>query len=203
MLSPSFLDWWFSPWKYASSALEIFPFATDELSKRDAYRLWCCNADVQPALPEKFNAGWCFAESLSTESLMGSAWIFSGLMAARNKDFVKLAHVDVETRKWCLSIASTQPSKSWPQLINSNYEKRFFSLPALFELRIHLDEHFPGLWSRIRLLLPAKYLTLLENFEHDIAKSESTMFSNVRAQRCWQMSLKRYHHNRPITFDTA
>lgn len=192
MLSPAFLDWWYSPWAYASSEFNIYPHATAEIAKRDAYRLWCRSVDVVPELPFRFDTGWCFTESFSTSSLLGSACIFAGIMAARAKDFANLAFLDLETRRWCLSVAATQPTRSSQAYRIQAHDKDCFMSIALVELQRHLDEHFPGLWSRIRLLLPLDYHAPTDRLGFTASGTADAMFSNSRAQRCWRICLNRY-----------
>jgi hypothetical protein len=176
------------------SNTDFLPQATDTLAKRDGYRLWCQGANVEPDLPARFDAGWCFTESFSSASLVGSIQLFSGLMAARAKDFRKLEHFDTFSRKWCLSVAATQPSIPSFDYGAFTRSSDLLLLLAYSELQTHLESQFLGVWSRLRLLLADVDITKLSNFHstHNADNAAQTMFSSSRAQRCWRMCLNRY-----------
>lgn len=188
MLSTAFLDWWFAPWRYATSIHASQD--ADLIGRRDAYRLWCAGAGVRPALPPAFDATWQAAALEDGGTLRSSAKLFGGLLAARQQQREALAQLAVDDRKWCMSIASVQPLAKFsaaPYVPNEVLEVR-----GLAELSCRLEHTFPGMWSRLRLLLPReldeRVATLLEQGRdaHDATEAASQ-----RALRCWRLCRQR------------
>jgi len=190
MLSDSFVDWWFSPWIYASNVTESRLGAHDRLGHRDGYRLWCATAKVAPDLPANFSRAWEIAACTEADELLATARLFAGLIAAREQNTSHLSTLPFADHKWCMSVAGTQPlirvgySASTPTLS--------LSLAGLFELALHLNYGFPGMWSRIRVMLPND-----DAFELDALLTASTIDNSrissaaSRAQRCWRMCRNR------------
>lgn len=196
MLSDAFLDWWFAPWNYASSSHASQH--ADLIGRRDAYRLWCAGAGVASALPLTFDATWQAAALEDGSVLASSAKLFGGLLAARQQQQEALAQLAVADRKWCMSIASVQPLPRTPAAPYAPGEA--LEVRGLTELSCRLEAAFPGMWSRLRLLLPREFAdrvtALLEqgNDAHDLADNASP-----RALRCWRLCQRRadeMHHAR-------
>lgn len=192
MLSQSFLSWWFEPWEYASQTCYV-PFARDTPGKRDAYRIWCRVARVEPDLPLHFDPGWCVAASDHADLLIGAASLFCGLIACRNGNSMNLDCLPFEDRKWCMSVAATQPLRSVSGLFPG-------ASPAdasigLAELSIRLEHGFPGFWPRLRLLLSSEEQGRVEALARRRTSEEQAQESQaarIRAQRCWRMCLMRH-----------
>lgn len=191
MLSAAFLDWWFAPWSYASSSHASQE--ADLVGRRDAYRLWCAGAGVRPALPAAFDAEWQAAALNDGHVLASGAKLFGGLLAARRQQREALAQLSVADRKWCMSIASVQPLTECavaPYALDESLEVR-----GLTELSCRLEQAFPGIWSRLRLLLAeeqhSRVAVLLEqqhtgNNEHVVPETASQ-----RVLRCWRLCQRR------------
>jgi hypothetical protein len=205
MLPDSFLDWWFAPWACTGATSVALPAQTDLLGQRDGYRLWCDKAGVVTAFPAAFDAGWQVAMAQDSEELMATARLFAGLFAARTHDHPALAQLPIADRKWCMSIAPTQPltaCKDLPFDDDDGLEVR-----GLIELARRLEVDFPGFWSRLRLLLPADTGDRVESLlQLALQSNEGRGNSPMRAQRCWSMC--RVHAGRaeeaaPMQAETA
>ncbi|WP_156396904.1 hypothetical protein [Noviherbaspirillum sp. Root189] len=109
MLSSVFIDWWFEPWVYAERAVPALHPAAAQAGRRDAYRIWCEQACVAPDLPKQFDPAWQIAAVDSAAELVGAARPFAGLIAARQHDTAVLDELEFDDRKWCISVAATQP----------------------------------------------------------------------------------------------
>lgn len=206
MLSASFLDWWFAPWSYGSS-----PHASqnaDLVGRRDAYRLWCAKAGVKPTLPQVFDPAWHAVALNDGYLLTASARLFGGLHAARQQQREGLAQLGLADRKWCMSIASIQPLASLST--TSITPDEMLEVRGLTELSCRLERAFPGMWSRLKLLLPReldKQVSALlehgrdENRLHD-ADDASDDRASQRALKCWRMCRQRVsemnHASTPI-----
>lgn len=186
MLTESFIDWWFAPWRLQTTTTTC----EDLLAQRDGYRLWCEQHAIAADLPSQFDAGWVIAASSDCEKLCATARLFAGVMVARTHEITSLNSLTKAERKWCVSVASTQPM---PISIKPAV-RTGLSLTALglAELAWRLQLSFPGIWPRLQLLLQTE---LRESLNHALAETEA--FSNLtmqRAQRCWQVcQLKVWH----------
>jgi hypothetical protein len=186
MLPDSFVDWWFAPWTCTAAPAAALPAQTDLLGQRDGYRLWCEKAGVVTAFPAAFDAGWQVAMMRDAQELMATARLFAGLFAARLHDHAALSLLPIADRKWCMSIAPTQPltaCKDLPFDGDDGLEVR-----GLIELARRLEVDFPGFWSRLRLLLPVETGERVERLlQPALQSNEGRGSSPLRAQRCWSM----------------
>lgn len=190
MLSQLFLEWWFDPWRYAAVRNRSMLDAEDYFGRRDAYRLWCLDAGVAQGLPPKFDAGWCVMACRTSATVLGAARLFGGLVAARDRNLDSLCFFRPAERKWCLSIAATQPLQSLSGLLVQSVGGA--QLCGLLELSIYLERGFPGLWSRVRLALPdALAQEMGTHLDTCRADRSGNAQSDSRPQRCWRMCLAR------------
>lgn len=193
MLPNTFLDWWFAPWSYASVLTQRLPLATDELGRRDGYRLWCSEACINPDLPEKFDPAWTIVATSNGLELAATARLFAGLLAAREHTHQVLRALSFADHKWCVSVAATQPLSQHWQINYSADDSN--TVRGLVYLACHIEHDFPGLWERLLLTLPialanrAEYLRL--NAVTLTNRSESSV---LRTRRCWRLC-----HNRGQT----
>ncbi|MEN3293144.1 MAG: hypothetical protein V7642_2397 [Burkholderiales bacterium] len=186
MLPDSFFDWWFAPWDYAVNAAPGLPFSGDWLGQRDAYRLWCAQAQVTADLPAGFDPGWLLVAGDSGPELTATARLFAGLIAAREHNQSVLGQLAFPDRKWCVSIAATQPLRGCPDVPFAGDDS--IEVRGLFELARRLEQRFPGLWSRVRLLLEPTLVVRVEDLlKVSLAAAENADASSMRAQRCWAL----------------
>lgn len=191
MLSAAFLDWWFAPWSYASS--RHASHEADLVGRRDAYRLWCASAGVRPALPAAFDAEWQAAALDDGSALASGAKLFGGLLAARRQQREALAQLSVADRKWCMSVASVQPLTEYagePYAPDEALDAR-----GLTELSCRLEQAFPGMWSRLRLLLPqeldGRVAVLMEQRRPAHNGHAAQDAASQRVLRCWRLCWRR------------
>lgn len=186
MLSQQAIDWWFSPWSYALNAAGLLPHTTDTLGQRDGYRMWCDNAGVAADLPRAGDPRWEAAFTTSGEELIYTARLFRGLMLAREHNYEKLAALSFSDRKWCCSLASTQPLRSaWQDGIDS---QESIDTEGLLDIALRLQHGFPGSWSRLRLTLSPDIAETVEALMQDIHEDGASLDASiVRAQRCWRI----------------
>jgi hypothetical protein len=189
MLSHAFIEWWFNPWACAGSAPEWPLPAADTLGRRDAYRLWCAQALVVADLPPRFALPWHILAGLSGTELAATARLFAGLVAARDHQQAVLGELAVRDRKWCISIAATQPlrrAQDVPYTAQDGIEVR-----GLVELARRLEVAFPGLWSRLRLTLgpalAARVDALAPAAMASAAEDAAGVAASTRAARCWTL----------------
>lgn len=186
MLSDTFIDWWFAPWSYAASAPARLQPAVDLLAQRDQYGFWCAEAGVRADFPTDFDPGWQVAAVRAGTELRKAAELFGGLIAARGQDQPVLGSLPIPDRKWCLSIAITQPLKGCREvqfLPTDPAEVR-----GLTELARRLEHGFPGIWTRLRLLLPEQLANRVDTLlPAALAEWSPAAGPEARAQRCWQM----------------
>lgn len=184
-LSDDFLDWWFAPWSYLST-VRLPGLSDAPVARRDAYRQWCKAADVVPDLPRDFDVQWQIAALNRERQLSDCALLFGGLFAARAHDAEILNNLPREERVWCMSVSLGQPlmarTADLLDATDGDTEVR-----GLAELAWRLDQSFPGMWSRLRLLVVG---TRAETVDRVLARSRSTgVIESVaamrRAQRCW------------------
>ncbi|MEN3296026.1 MAG: hypothetical protein V7642_5279 [Burkholderiales bacterium] len=190
MLPDSFLDWWFSPWTYSSTAGTSLPMASDLLGQRDGYRLWCAGVGVTFALPARFDPAWQIAAITDREALLTTARLFGGLIAARRQDNNVLGQLGIADRKWCMGVALVQPLGEYASMLVSSHDT--VEILGLTGLACRLEQSFPGMWPRLRLLLSLeqghRVNTLLE-----MAPDRGTIgeTSAQRSLRCWRLCRRR------------
>lgn len=198
MLPEPFIDWWFAPWELdAACALR-----SDRLAQRDAYGLWCAQHALAARLPPQFDVGWAGAACSDADELRATARLFAGLMAARAHDQVLLASLSLPERKWCVSVAATQPLQFAVRPAFSSGHT--LELLGLSELAWRLQQGFPGLWPRLRLLLEPAEPALLTQLDGILAGSHNLAnVSMLRAQRCWQVCRQRILRVRDLAAEAA
>jgi hypothetical protein len=186
MLPHSFFDWWFAPWTYATQLPSLTLPAVDQFGQRDGYRLWCAHAGIGPDLPDRFDPAWSVAAADGETGLTAAARLFAGLIAARQHDQAVLDTLSPGDRKWCISIAATQPLLGWPHVrygADDTTEMR-----GLVELACWLERDFPGMWPRLRLLLPAVVADQVGVLLRcPPGTGDKPNPSSLRAQRCWRL----------------
>jgi hypothetical protein len=187
MLPHFFFEWWFAPWDYAGDAPGRLPLPADRLAQRDGYRLWCEQARVPADLPAEFDPAWQVAATGDGNELIATARLFAGLLAAREHDQQALGALAFADRKWCISIAATQPLRSAGELPYAAEDG--IELRGLVELARRLEQGFPGMWPRLRLMLPPAPASRTEALLEAVLPAPET--SAVRAQRCWTLCRNR------------
>ena len=186
MLSQQSIDWWFSPWSYALSAADLLPHTTDILGQRDGYRMWCDKAGVAADLPRVGDPRWEAAFTVSGEELMSTARLFRGLMLAREHNYERLAGLSFADRKWCCSVASTQPLR--PVWQDGTGPEEAIDAEGLLDIALRLQHGFPGAWSRLRLTLSPDVAETVDALMHGIHEDRESLDASVaRAQRCWRI----------------
>ena len=201
MLSPWFIDWWFAPWAYAARGSVPLP-DTDELGRRDGYRLWCREARILPDLPPVFHAQWQDAALDREEDLLASAMLFGGLIAARLGDQRWLSQLPAQDRSWCLKIAATQPLKA--VFASSAMHDEGIAAFGLLELARRLETYFPGMWPRLSCLLPDQTAHLVNaRLQASLAKADPLETSPVRGARCWALCQTRAVESRQLSTPAA
>ncbi|HYD61646.1 MAG TPA: hypothetical protein VEC35_14870 [Noviherbaspirillum sp.] len=189
MLTDAFLDWWFAPWAYAARPSASLS-APDCLGQRDAYRLWCEEARLRPDLPERCDPAWSFAALYDGRVLLSTARLFAGLMAARRHDRTGLDALTIDDRKWCASISATQPLQSFHTMRVASPQQ--VEIWGLVELAVRLEHGFPGMWSRLRLLLPSDMSRDVDGLlRSGTGAGAHVSTPDRRAQRCWRLCLER------------
>lgn len=189
MMSPDFIDWWFAPWTYAIGIGDLA--GTEELmARRDGYREWCSAAQVISELPPECDAQWTSAALIDGAALQHAATLFMGLIAARQQDQNALAQIPLVERRWCLSVAATQPLHAYA--VDHPDDHQELPLRGLAELAIRLDHGFPGLWSRLRLTLPESTRAAVAlRLQNSWADQDILMQAASRSQRCWRLCRQR------------
>ncbi|SFV13953.1 hypothetical protein [Pseudoduganella namucuonensis] len=186
MLSDAFIDWWFSPWRYAAGGPALPALAADPLAERDQYGDWCAAAGLRADMPGDFDPGWQVAAVDTAHLLRRAAALFGGLVAARAQDQPVLGHLSIADRRWCMSIALTQPLKGCgdvPFHPGDPVEVR-----GLTELARRVEHGFPGIWARLRLSLPEPLADRVDTLLPAApAFHAATAASELRVQRCWQL----------------
>lgn len=182
MLPDFFFDWWFSPWEYAPDRGPQMPLVQDRLGQRDSYRFWCKHAHIPADLPDQFDPAWHIATMVNGEELVAVARLFGGLFAARAHDHTLLSVLPFADRKWCVSVAAIQPLRASTGIYYTPEDS--IDIRGLVELACHLEQGFPGLWGRLKLLLPP---TLTGRVAQLLAAAQEAApaTSTARIQRCW------------------
>jgi len=182
-LSPDFLHWWFAPWQLGAGRVLPVPAETPAL-QRDAFHAWCRQTGVPAGLPARYEAGWQAAALQDEELLRRCCTLYGGLFAARAQDQAQLQALPLADRQWCLSVALGQPLQAGVLHLaaGSGAEQR-----GTLELAWRLEAQFPGLWPRLRRLLPETPATPAP------APGAGAAAALLRGQRCWAMCLARAH----------
>ena len=192
MLSTTFIDWWFAPWRYAIDTAST-KVDDDLVSQRDGYRNWCNEAGIASDLPTQFDPHWTSAAVSDAHLLEQAASLFMGLIAARQPlqtHHSTLNLLAFDDRKWCLSLAATQLLPSYAV----DYPGADDSLAArgLAELAIRLNSGFPGIWSRLQMTLPPLDREDVNvRMQNSWADRDTVTRGAVRSQRCWRLCLQR------------
>lgn len=184
---PQFLfEWWFEPWAYALNAEPHIKPSPGRLAQRDGYRSWCRRHAVPERIPDEFDAAWSVAASTSGAELIFAARMFGGLVAAREQDLKVLNALSPADRKWCLGIAATQPLRACRSLHYAPDEP--VETRGLVELARRLEQGFPGMWSRLKLMLPPALSDRTgELLQAALSSGDGVETSAARAQRCWRL----------------
>lgn len=188
-LSEDFLDWWFGPWSYLEP-VTLPALGEAPVARRDAYRQWCAAAGAAADLPRHFDAEWQIAAVRRERQLSDCARLFGGLFAARAHDGAALNQLPKEEQAWCMSISLAQPlvacAADLPDAADA--EAR-----GLAELAWRLERNFPGMWSRLRLLIPgARAEAVGRALERGrTAGGGESAAAMRRAQRCWRICRER------------
>lgn len=192
MLSDDFIDWWYTPWRYA---IAPSPAAASEelISQRDDYRNWCARAAIASDLPQHFDPHWSGAALSNADLLTQSAALFMGLIAARqplNTQQETFNVLPFDDRKWCLSLAATQLLPAYAVDHPDNDDEP--AIRGMAELAIRLDAGFPGLWSRLQMTLQeAERAAVQLRVQNNWADHEAITRTATRSQRCWRLCLQR------------
>lgn len=194
-LQPDFVEWWFAPWNYACHWSSDMDLPAGQVGRRDGYALWCHKAGVQAQFPALLDGGWQIAALSSRTRLEKIATLFAGLLAAREKNLKGMNGLNVEDRRWCISIAGLQPLLGLAANTRIRGAAPGTVERGLLELRGWLEFGFPGMWSRLRHLLHEDLARSIDDsagaFQpgHDM---ESVSAAAIRrAQRCWQLCADR------------
>lgn len=196
-LTPAFFDWWYAPWDYAAQS-EHGPISADAdlLARRDGYRLWCDAARVMADFPPSFDPLWSIAATDDAGQFATSLALFAGVIAAREHNNRILDQLGFADRKWCISLASTQPLRRAGKSESDDGES--IELQGAVELAVRLQSGFRGLWSRLRLLLtPQQAEQIGKLLPH--ANTLAAGVGVARAQRCWRMCSGRARSASPAT----
>lgn len=139
-LSESFAQWWFAPWTYGGPALPAG--CASVLAYRDVYRHWCAETGIRAQLPPEADLRWQDAACSNGARLLQAAELYGGLLAARRQRLAELAALAPARRRWCLSVALTQPLADWsgelPDALRNARGR------GLAELALRLERVFPG-----------------------------------------------------------
>lgn len=192
MFAQTLIDWWFMPWSYGMhrSDASLLPHEAGMLGQRDGYRLWCRQTDVVPEFPALCDPGWTVATCTDGAQFVATARLFSGLIAARHHDQEELSSLSFADRKWCMSVAAIQPLQHYHQTLN------LLAVPlemrGLCQLAMYLAHGFPGMWSRLRMLLEPATATVVDRFLQDmLGIAIVPLHFPARAQRCWRLCRSR------------
>lgn len=189
-LPAAFVQWWFAPWELAGAPQDAAGAAPrDLLGRRDAYRRWCADAGIAPALPSGFDPRWSALAHLGQDELVRAARLFGGLFAVRSLLPQALAGLDDDERRWCAGVANLQPLPRAPWRTATALEAGVDGA-GLAWLALCLDDAFPGLWQRLRLRAPAAARAGAERCLRD-AGAPPTGAALARLARCWTLCLQR------------
>lgn len=183
-----FLDWWFAPWEYADGTKRL-AYADDALALRDGYRLWCDQTGLAADLPAAFDADWHIACTTNGDELRRTARLFAGLFAARVHEQEVLSRLSIADRKWCAGIASVQPVKAAGPFRTDAQDG--IEVGGLAQLAARIETSFPGLWSRLRLMVPESDAGKVDALLQSAAAAPEHQAATARVRRCWQMCRQR------------
>lgn len=176
-LDEKFLSWWYAPWKNCARP-SSWSAGLGEFALRDDYRHWCKQAGVIPTIPARFDEGWCELAALPTPVLITTARLYAGVVLHDQQGHAALHQLTLEQKRWCFGLGSTQPVR----LLNHK------SMATLEEIGFHeianwLDHGFPGMWSHLRLSLPAMFDDL-QPCQADVINMQFLSLRSARARRC-------------------
>ncbi|WP_028100967.1 hypothetical protein [Pseudoduganella violaceinigra] len=186
-----FLDWWFNPWLLArgGQAGEAGG-AGGPLSVRLAYRRWCFENGVRPDFPTACDGAWQQFAVCDADVLGGAALAYGALLAAREGRHAVLAGLSPGQRRWSLGTAAIQP------LSRLCLPGGSLQADGLRELACAMEAGFPGLWDRLRLLLPNEAAddagaAVTEFVLQGQAPGDAAGAAARRRLRCWGLCLAR------------
>lgn len=185
-MSPEFLQWWFSPWANVADSRTNIGVEDDELARRDAYPHWCAQAGVSADFPESCDWRWAEVVTDDVKGLASTARLFMGIIAAGERDQSLLSELPAADRKWCVRVAATQPLSAACKTAYVQTDR--MTTRGFVELAARLESDFPGLWSRLSLMIPIPVSTCIsELLETGVLTSNFSNSAIVRAQRCWRL----------------
>jgi len=184
-LPAGFVGWWFAPWE--SPGAPQPPGGL--LGRRDAYRRWCVDAGIAPALPAHRDPRWSALVHLDEAQLALAARLCGGLFAVRTLQPQALAGLHEDERRWCAGVANLQPLPRAPWRGATAHEAGLAAC-GLAWLALCLEQGFPGLWPRLRLRLAAPERAAVERCLHDAASAPSDA-ALARLTRCWRLCIRR------------
>lgn len=196
-LSEVFLDWWFAPWRLPAGP-RLGPSlgapwdgpGPGPLARGQAYRGWCHGAGVPADFPPCFDSAWQFAALDDPAPLRRAARLFAGLLAARLGDQRRLGQLPLAERRWCMSVALAQPVSGLMAPDACAFDS--LETQGLLELACALESGFPGMWSRLRLMLPEAQAARVEDgLRHGRSDVVPTGARAARGQRCWRLCIAR------------
>jgi hypothetical protein len=189
MLSDDFIDWWFAPWLHADPD-QPSAHGSDLLGQRDGYRDWCAKVGIASSLPAEFDPLWSTAIMTDLSLLQHTASLFIGLIAARQQNRALLDTLDFSDRKWCLSIAATQPLHAYA--VEHPASDDSAEIRGLAEFAIRLEHGFPGAWPRLQLMLPpTERAAIAVRLQNSWADHQAVNRAAARSQRCWRLCQQR------------
>lgn len=177
-LSDGFLDWWFAPWDLGGE-FPAFAQGASALARRHGYRVWCHSVGVPADLPATWDSGWQVLAVSDDALLRRAASLYAALLAARQARHARLTALPLAERRWCMSVAVTQPLQG----LTEPGPAATLEAWGIAELAGALEAGFEGLWPRLRLVLGVDTL--------DITPAEAKAGTAARSQRCWRMCLDR------------
>jgi hypothetical protein len=188
MLTEQFIEWWFNPWGPAGNALAGAPDGS--LAARLSYRTWCVEHGVRSDFPSAFDDGWQALAACDGRRLREAALLYGALLAAREGRHGALAGLPLDVRRWSLGTAATQPLA---RLCRPSGE---LEADGLRELACAMESGFPGMWDRLRRLLPGELAAdagaALTSFMLDGRVPGAALGAAARRRlRCWGLCLER------------
>lgn len=182
MLPEFFIDWWYAPWTYATAKPGGLLADADQVGQRDGYHLWCAQAGVVADFPVRLETAWHVAATTQGTDLIAAAALFAGLVAAREHDRLALAQLSLSDRRWCMGIAMSQPLTAQAKFAPATA----IEIRGLLELACRLEREFPGMWSRLRLVLPPTPAAAVDAMLKSIVTEIDAGAAEARrARRCW------------------
>ncbi|KQZ44735.1 hypothetical protein [Duganella sp. Root1480D1] len=181
MAQGEFLDWWFNPSMRSENA--------SPLSRRLAYRLWCAEQGVRPDFPRAFDSGWQQFAGCDAQALLPAARLYGALLAVREGRHGALASLPSGERRWSLATAAIQP------LVRLCRPSGDLQCDGLRELACAMEAGFPGMWDRLRLVLPGESAAdagaVLTGFMlRGLVNGAASGAAARRRLRCWGLCLE-------------